>query len=116
MKLLSWNVRGLGARSKRVLIKDLISKVDHLLMLQETKLTANRKVVKTVWSSCRIGWVVLDAEGSSGGILLEQGCYSGRRLLFRESHGHPVYQIFKWFQWLGHGCVWPFFGIVYGKS
>lgn len=72
MKIISWNVRGMGAPPKRVLIKDFLIKVDpDLVILQETKLAVvDRKVVKAVWSLCRIGWVALDAEGSVGGILI----------------------------------------------
>lgn len=72
MKIISWNVRGLGARPKRALIKDLLSRENpDLVILQESKLTkVDRGMIKSVWSSRHVGWVTLEAMGSVGGILI----------------------------------------------
>lgn len=50
MKLIAWNVRGLGSRPKRAIVKDLISRENpDLVILQESKLhQIDRKVVKSV--------------------------------------------------------------------
>lgn len=72
MKILSWNVRGLGARSKRALIKDLICSVNHdIAILQESWLNQiDRRIVKSIWSSRHIAWLALNAINSAGGILI----------------------------------------------
>lgn len=58
MKLISWNVRGLGAPPIRALVKSLLSKINpDLVILQETKLEyVNRFLVKSIWSSRNFGW------------------------------------------------------------
>lgn len=72
MKIISWNLRGLGARPKRALIKDLLVKENpDLVILQETKLNQiDRRVIKFVWSSRHVGWLHLEASNSAGGILI----------------------------------------------
>lgn len=72
MKVLSWNVRGLGARSKKDMVKDLICLANpDIVVLQETRLNSlDRKVIKVIWSSRRIGWLALDAVNSAGGIVM----------------------------------------------
>lgn len=72
MKIVSWNVRGIGARLKRAVVKDLLCRANpDIVILQETKLDSiDRRLVKSIWSSKRIGWMALDAQGSAGGILL----------------------------------------------
>lgn len=50
MKIVSWNVRGLGSRRKRILIKDLLVKecLD-IVSFQETKLeVVDRKIFKDI--------------------------------------------------------------------
>lgn len=71
MKILSWNVRGLGSPSKRALIKDTISYLcPDFVILSETKLASiSKRLIKSMWSSIRINWMALESTGSSGGIL-----------------------------------------------
>ncbi|KAH7689143.1 Exodeoxyribonuclease III protein [Dioscorea alata] len=72
MKILCWNVRGLGRPSKRHLVKDVIffSRSD-IICLQETKL---QDIHKSTWRS--IGGVRLNSfeflptQGSAGGIIV----------------------------------------------
>lgn len=60
MKLFFWNVRGLGAISKRAIVKDVLEKVDpNVVIMSKSKL------------DCVNSWlVILYAMGSTGGILL----------------------------------------------
>lgn len=59
-------------RSKRALVKDLISSVNpDSVILQETKLAkVDRRLVKSIWSSRHVAWLSLDASNSAGGIIL----------------------------------------------
>ena len=51
MKILSWNIRGLGRASHRLVVKDLIrSQKIHIAMLQESKLKeVSDRLVKEFW-------------------------------------------------------------------
>ena len=72
MLVLSWNVRGLNACPKRVVVKELLVKFNlDVVILQEFNVsTVDRHLVKLVWSSRFVGWAALEAYGSSGGILI----------------------------------------------
>lgn len=72
MKVVSWNVRGLGDIMRRVVIKDILrrNKV-RIALIQESKITEmTDKNVREVWGIRSVQWVALDAVGSTGGILL----------------------------------------------
>lgn len=70
MKLLAYNIRGVGSRIKRREIQELVRKhkVD-LVCIQESKLEGvNEEKCKLIWgNSC--GWEAKDAEGRAGGII-----------------------------------------------
>ncbi|KAL4204347.1 hypothetical protein AMTRI_Chr01g131670 [Amborella trichopoda] len=70
MKLLVWNVRGLGQPSKKDAVKDLTSKHSPaVLALIETKQPElDRQLIRQVWSRRPSQWVSLAANGASGGI------------------------------------------------
>jgi len=71
-RLISWNVRGLNQRSKRLKIKNLLRqwKAD-IICLQETKLDLiSNRIVKSLWGSQFADWCYLPSSGASGGILL----------------------------------------------
>ncbi|KAA0058980.1 uncharacterized protein E6C27_scaffold98G001710 [Cucumis melo var. makuwa] len=72
MKLLTWNARGLGSPSKRALIKNaIISYSPDFVILTETMLKiTNKRIIKSFWPSNSINWIVKNASGSSGGILI----------------------------------------------
>ena len=72
MKIVSWNTRGLNSPSKRVQIKNLLSRyLPDFVILVETKLTViTKKIVKSLWSSISIKWRSLSATGNSGGIII----------------------------------------------
>ncbi|KAL4618313.1 hypothetical protein ACB092_06G001100 [Castanea dentata] len=72
LKLLSWNVRGLNVKEKRLQIRNLLHswKAD-IVCLQETKLKwITRGIVQSIWSCPYIDWLYLGSDGASGGILL----------------------------------------------
>ncbi|KAL8482692.1 hypothetical protein ACS0TY_025650 [Phlomoides rotata] len=71
MKLLSFNVRGIGSRRKRKLVKDLIAntKVD-FVCIQETKLDIIPiSVCESLWVDKNFDWVYSGSIGSAGGLL-----------------------------------------------
>jgi mannosylglycoprotein endo-beta-mannosidase len=71
MIVCSYNIRGLGSRVKRSLIKELVlkEKVD-FLAIQETKLEAiSDGICFSLWGGEDCCWAFLPSEGSSGGIL-----------------------------------------------
>lgn len=72
LKLLSWNVRGMRNRDKRVTIHQNIVDVNpNIFCLQETKIQLmSDSMVKDVWGSRPCGWSSLPSWGASGGILL----------------------------------------------
>lgn len=71
MKIISWNIRGLGRREKRRGIRRLLSqrKVD-ILFLQETKKDSiNPNMVNSFWPSTNFDFASVNASGLAGGIL-----------------------------------------------
>jgi hypothetical protein len=71
-RILSWNVRGLNKRRKRLRISNLLRdwKVD-IICLQETKVHGmSRSIVRSLWSCNHVDWCCLDSCGASGGILI----------------------------------------------
>ena len=72
LRLLSWNVRGLNNPQKREVRKNLLKewKCD-IVFFQKTKLSSlNSFVVRSLWGSPFLDWVVLDAVNTAGGVLL----------------------------------------------
>ena len=72
MKILSWNVRGLNEKEKRLKIRNLLRtwRAD-IVCLQETKLEwVTRGLVRSIWSCPYLDWLYLGSKGVSGGILL----------------------------------------------
>ena len=72
MKILSWNVRGLGSKAKRKRVKETISKATpDVVLLQETKLEIlDDMVVRDIWESRFKGWECLPFVGALGGVLV----------------------------------------------
>lgn len=71
MKIASWNVRGLGGVSRRMVVKELIRRQKlQIVMLQETKLNeVSDATVKQIWGKRDVKWAAVDATGSAGGLL-----------------------------------------------
>ena len=72
MKIISWNIRGLGSRTKRRVVKDFLRfQNPDVVMFQETKReVCDRRFVGSVWSVRNKEWAILPACGASGGILI----------------------------------------------
>ena len=72
LKILSWNVRGLNEKEKRLKIHNLLRTWGaDIVCLQETKLEwVTRGLVRSIWSCPYIDWLYLGSKGVSGGILL----------------------------------------------
>ncbi|KAJ9703128.1 hypothetical protein PVL29_004765 [Vitis rotundifolia] len=72
MKIISWNIRGLGSGNKRRVVKDFLRLQNlDVVMFQEIKReVCDRKFVGSVWSVRNKEWAALPACGASGGILI----------------------------------------------
>ncbi|GLT40916.1 hypothetical protein SLA2020_150130 [Shorea laevis] len=71
MKLVSFNVRGLGSVLKRKEVGKLV-KMEHpdFVFLQETKLDkVNDDVCRMMWNSRELGWVMKESIEASGGLI-----------------------------------------------
>ena len=72
LKIVSWNVRGLNDKDKRLRVRSLIRmwKAD-IICLQETKMAdINRRVVQSIWGNQHVDWISLGSNDAAGGILL----------------------------------------------
>lgn len=72
MNLLAWNVRGLGGKEKRRLVKELLRLEWHdLVSLVETKKEIySREFIKSLWNDRCVEWAGVGSLGASRGILL----------------------------------------------
>ena len=72
MKILNWNVRGLGDPLKGGKVKEIILKLGpEIVMLQETKLESFEDMhLREVWDSRHKDYVFLPSSGASGGMVL----------------------------------------------
>ena len=72
MKILSWNVRGLGSKTKHKRVKETtIKAAPDVVLIQETKLkTLDDLVVKDFWESRFKGWDSLPSIKASRGVLV----------------------------------------------
>ena len=72
LKILSWNVRGLNNPRKQEVVKNMLRNwKGDVVCLQETKLaTVDLVTIRSIWGNMYVGWEVLNAVNSAGGILL----------------------------------------------
>lgn len=72
MKIISWNIRGLGAREKRSVIRSIINKQKpDVVCIQETMLVEmSKENFESIWNDKEIKWVFCPACGKSGGLLM----------------------------------------------
>ena len=72
VKILSWNVRGLNDRDKRLQVRSFIKQWGaDIICLQETKIElVSRRLVRSLWGIHHVDWMFLGSIGASGGILL----------------------------------------------
>jgi exonuclease III len=70
MKILSWNVRGLGGFAKRPEVRNLIKeKNPSIVCIQETKLYVIDGLCASLWGSVTQSYSYRPAVGASGGLL-----------------------------------------------
>lgn len=71
MSIVSWNIRGLTARPKRVSLRKLITSHNPIFVfIQETKMSQiNEKTIRTCWKSNEAEWIFSPSIGNSGGLL-----------------------------------------------
>lgn len=69
---MSWNVRGLNERDKRLVFRQLVLMENpDIVCFQETKLNSvNASIVKEICGRCLAHFQTLNAEGTRGGILM----------------------------------------------
>ena len=72
LKMVSWNVRGLNNLRKRLVVRNLLREWNcDVVCLQETKLAGMDKLlVCSLWSCPYVDWVALDADRTTGGVLM----------------------------------------------
>lgn len=71
MILISWNIRGMGAKIKLSSLRKLITRHDpSMVFIQETKLeTINPKIINHLWKDSDFEWLDCPSLGNSGGII-----------------------------------------------
>lgn len=72
MKIISFNIRGLGGRVKKKEVKELVRlQKPNMLCLQETKMEGvDRSVCSMLWEGDEFEWASKDAVGRSGGLIV----------------------------------------------
>lgn len=71
MKIMTWNVRGLGKSEKRSRVRNVIKekKVD-VMFIQETKRSQiDESFVRSIWPWEMMEFAAVDSDGSAGGLL-----------------------------------------------
>lgn len=71
MIILSWNIRGIGAKVKKSLLRNLIKSHDPIFVfIQESKLeNCSQRIISSIWNNANIGWSSSPFAGLSGGII-----------------------------------------------
>jgi len=76
MKIISWNVRGLGGFEKRREVSQVVREYNpFILCIQESKLSVvNDVVCKTIWNDDYVDFSYLPSVGASGGLVTLWNC------------------------------------------
>jgi len=76
MKIISYNVKGLGGFEKRRKVRRLVEdKKPFVLCLQESKLSVvDEAVIKAMWGNTSVGYSFQPSIGASGGLLSMWDC------------------------------------------
>lgn len=70
MKLISFNVRGLGGGFKKREVKEMVKSQSPYMCIQESKLEeVDRKLVSWLWEGDDFEWVAKNAVSRSGGLI-----------------------------------------------
>ena len=113
LKIVSWNVRGLNDKDKRLRVRSLIRmwKAD-IICLQETKMAdINRRVVQSIWGNQHVDWISLGSNDAAGGILLMWD----RRVVEKVEEAAGYYSLSCKFRNVLDQFEWIFSG-VYGPN
>lgn len=112
MKLLSWNVRGLGSCAKRKRVKEVILKATpDIVMLQETKFEClDTLSIRDIWDSRFKEWECFPSLGASGGMLL----IWDTRFASKIDSFHGNFSVSVLLEIKGRGSWW--FTSVYGPN
>ena len=72
LKIISWNVRGLNERDKRLRVSNMVRRWGpDVICLQETKMELIiGAVIRSLWRGQHVDWSYLGSCGASGGVLL----------------------------------------------
>lgn len=72
MKILGWNVRGLGLREKRGAIRRLIRKnmIDVLFIQESKREELSASFIREIWGPSDLDFFSKPAGGSSGGLIM----------------------------------------------
>ena len=72
LKMVSWNVQGLNDSRKCLVVRNLLRQWNcDVVCLQETKLAGmDRQLVCSLWSCPSVDCVTLDADRTTGGVLM----------------------------------------------
>ena len=72
MRILSWNVQGLGSKKKRGIVKGFLRSQDlDIVLLQETKRENwDKRFLVGFWTGRDREWIALPTCGASGGVVI----------------------------------------------
>ena len=112
-RIISWNVRGLNKRDKRLRVSNWLRdwKAD-IVCLQETKLKGlSSNIIYSLWGRSHMDWCCVDSIGASGGILIMWG----NRVVEKVEECVGDYSLVVTFRNVVDRAVWAFAG-VYGPN
>lgn len=84
MKILLWNVRGLGSDERWLAVKDLICRHKvQIVLIQESKLRGmSDTIARALWGPSYVKWLPVDVVGSADGIIILWDAPGGGHLTF----------------------------------
>ena len=109
VKILSWNVRGVNDPDRRKIIRNVIRyQRVNLVCLQETKIQKMTTAVARSLGAGRIyDWRALNAEGSTGGILL----FWDKKIMELVDSENGIFSISCLLKMVEGGFLWTFTGV-----
>ena len=113
LKLLTWKLKGLNDREKRLHIKNMIKEWQaDIIYLQETKMELiTTQIVRSLWRCRYVDWMFLRSNDASGGILLMWD----RRAVEKLEDAVRYFSVSCKFKNVEDQNVWMFIG-VYGPN
>ena len=113
LKIISWNVRGLNDRDKRLRVRNMVRRWrPDVICLQETKMELITKaMIHSLWRGQHVYWSYLGSCGASGGVFLMWDTWAMNKV--EEAVGQ--FSISCRFTSVSDQYVWAFSG-VYGPN